>query len=78
MFFTIQVNLLLFCNVCCKFRTKIRQLSGSNFFLLPIITYLNPTKNLSSINKIANFADYHKKGVFYVRKQTYFDQRSAG
>ena len=47
-------------------------------FLLLIITYLNPVKNLSSTNKIANFANYHKKGVFYVRKQTYFDQRSAG
>lgn len=55
-----------------------RQLSRSDFFLLLIITYLNPVKNLSSTNKIANFANYHKKGVFYVRKQTYFDQRSAG
>ncbi|EXY30133.1 hypothetical protein M080_7611, partial [Bacteroides fragilis str. 3397 T10] len=26
-------------------------------------------------DKFANFADYHKKGVFYVRKQLYFDQR---
>jgi len=36
------------------------------------------SKKISSTNKIANFANYHKKGVFYVRKQTYFDQRSAG
>ncbi len=41
-----------------------------------VITGLSGSaKIIQTPDKFANFADYHKKGVFYVRKQLYFDQR---